>query len=241
MRENDVLAWESRPIFLDRAEELMEYMRGMSLEEAQSIWKCNDRIADLNYRRFQEMDLRRNLSAAILSYEGIQYQYMAPGVFDRESLSYVQEHLRILSGFYGVLRPLDGVVPYRLEMQAGAGPGGCRDLYEFWADRIFLEVYRQTDTVLNLASREYSRCVEKYRKKGNRFVTCVFGEWNGRRVIQKGTQAKMARGEMVRYLAGIRAEKPEAAKAFTGLGYEYREELSSDTEYVFLKREKEKG
>ena len=86
--------------------------------QAKALWGCNESLTGLNYRRFQEMDLEHNLTPAILAYEGIQYQYMAPQVFEQPSLDYVQEHLRILSGFYGILKPLDGVTPYRLEMQA---------------------------------------------------------------------------------------------------------------------------
>ena len=87
----------------------------MSPAELQALWKCNDAIAKRNVERLSAMDLRRRLTPAILSYEGIQYQYMAPRVMETAQLDYLQEHLRILSGFYGLLRPLDGVTPYRLE------------------------------------------------------------------------------------------------------------------------------
>ena len=86
----------------------------MSYAELKKLWKCNDKIAELNTERLKNMDLRSNLTPAVLSYEGSQYQYMAPGVFSREELDYVKEHLRILSGFYGILKPTDKVIPYRL-------------------------------------------------------------------------------------------------------------------------------
>ena len=112
------------PVFIKDAEVILEWMRQLSYEQAKKLWACNDQIAGLNYERFAHMDLYRSLTPAILSYEGIAYQYMAPGVFEYGQFDYVQEHLRILSGFYGVLKPLDGVTPYRLEMQAGAGIAG---------------------------------------------------------------------------------------------------------------------
>ena len=89
--------------------------------------------------------------------------------------------------------------------------------------------------IINLASKEYSKCVEDYRSENDRFITCIFGEIQEGKVIQKGTYAKMARGEMVRFLAENQVRRPEEIKGFRGLGYRFREELSGDTEYVFVK------
>ena len=116
--DTDNLAWKDLPMFLESTEELCSRMQNMSYDKLKKLWKCNDQIASLNMDRLQHMDLRNRLTPAILSYEGIQYQYMAPRVFTDREFAYVQEHLRILSGFYGVLKPFDGVTPYRLEMQA---------------------------------------------------------------------------------------------------------------------------
>ncbi|MCI9339527.1 MAG: peroxide stress protein YaaA [Dorea sp.] len=223
------------PVFLEETELLKDWIRTLSFEEAQALWNCNGKIAELNYRRFLDMDLRRNLTPALISYEGIQYQYMAPEVFTQKEWDYVQERLRILSGFYGVLKPLDGVVPYRLEMQAKAGVNGKKNLYEFWEDRLYQEVHEKDGVILNLASKEYSRCIEKYLKPEDTFITCVFGEWKSGKVIQKGTQAKMARGEMVRFMAERGIEDVEEIRRFDRLGYQFQEELSSDREYIFIR------
>ncbi|MBR2729390.1 MAG: peroxide stress protein YaaA, partial [Lachnospiraceae bacterium] len=145
--------------------------------------------------------------------------------------------LRILSGFYGVVKPMDGVVPYRLEMQAKAAVSGCKNLYDFWDDSLYREVVDDSRIILNLASKEYSRCIEKYLRPDDRFITCVFGELEGNRVVQKGVYAKMARGEMVRFMAGIQAETPEQIKAFNWSGYHYDQDRSSDNEYVFIRTE----
>ena len=223
------------PVFLEETELLKDWIRTLSFEEAQALWNCNGKIAELNYRRFLDMDLRRNLTPALISYEGIQYQYMAPEVFTQKEWDYVQERLRILSGFYGVLKPLDGVVPYRLEMQAKAAVNGKKNLYEFWEDRLYQEVHEKDGVILNLASKEYSRCIEKYLKQEDTFITCVFGEWKSGKVIQKGTQAKMARGEMVRFMAERGIEDVEEIRRFDRLGYQFQEELSSDREYIFIR------
>lgn len=222
-------------MLLKKTEELKVYMQGLPYEEAKKLWKCNDKIASLNMQRFAHMDLCRNLTPAILSYEGIQYQYMAPQVMDQQALSYLQEHLRILSGFYGVLRPFDGIVPYRLEMQAKAEPGGKKDLYDFWGRTLYEALGEEKGQILNLASKEYSICIENYLNQEDLFVTCVFGELQEGRILQKATLAKMARGEMVRFLAETGAESLEEAKDFCSMGYQFSEKRSGEREYVFLK------
>ena len=253
--DTDTLQCRSVPVFLDETSELLEWMRDLTFAQAKELWKCNDKIAEQNYRRFQEMDLERNLTPAVIAYEGIQYQYMAPAVFGGAETDYIQEHLRILSGFYGVLKPFDGVVPYRLEMQAKASEAG--DLYKFWGDKLYREVVRKEkpvsgtpgteppmpessgadkNLIVNLASKEYSKCVEKYLTPEDRYLTIVFGELTDGKVKQKGTLAKMARGEMVRYLAEHEVEDPEGIKEFDRLGYCFDEALSTEREYVFLKK-----
>ena len=165
----------------------MELDENLDLHEAKSLWKCSDKIARENFERLLQMDLRKNLTPAILSYEGIQYQYMAPAVLDERALAYLQEHLRILSGFYGVLKPFDGVVPYRLEMQAkpekGTGfPGGEeKDLYDFWGSGIYEEVMEEDSIVINLASKEYARCIEPFLKRRRRFSPAFLERGTGTR------------------------------------------------------------
>ena len=183
------------------------------------------------------MDLWKHLSPALLAYDGIQYTYMAPAVFEDGQFDYVQEHLRILSGFYGVVKPMDGVVPYRLEMQAKAAVAGHKNLYDFWGGDLYREVLGGSRIIINLASKEYSKCIEKYLRPEDRYITCVFGEPQGNKIVQKGVYAKMARGEMVRFMAGIQAEEPEQMKAFSWSGYHFDDDRSSDTEYVFIRTE----
>lgn len=235
-RNTDVLDYHQLPVFLHQAEELKEYLQGLSFEEAKKLWKCSDRLAEQNYQRLKDMDLHRGLTPAILSYEGIQYQYMAPLVLEESALRYVEEHLRILSGFYGLLRPFDGVVPYRLEMQAGIDLEGCHSLYDYWGSQIADCLLKETDCVLNLASKEYSRSISTCRKEGIRFITCVFGEYQDGKVREKGTLCKMARGEMVRFMAERQIRHPEEVKEFTGLGYQFQEKLSDERTYVFVKQ-----
>jgi len=235
--DRDTLPWRDLPLFLEDTRELLDRLRQMSYGELKALWRCNDAIARLNTERLEQMDLERGLTPAILSYQGIQYQYMAPGVFTNREFDYVQEHLRVLSGFYGLLRPFDGVTPYRLEMQARLALRGEKDLYGFWGDKLARQLFSETDCVLNLASKEYSLCVSRYLTGKERFITCVFGERKGGKILEKGTACKMARGEMVRYLAGRGARSPEEAKDFAQLGYRYAPGESDANTYVFVKEE----
>ena len=116
----EILQYMDLPEYLSQTEEILSWLRSKSYEELKKLWCCNEKIAQQNYERLQHMNLYRQLTPAVLSYEGIAYQYMAPAIFEDGQFDYVQEHLRILSAFYGVLRPMDGVTPYRLEMQAKA-------------------------------------------------------------------------------------------------------------------------
>lgn len=231
----DTLEYTDLPEYLEQAEEILRWLQNKSYEELKKLWKCNDSIAQQNFKRLESMELRRRLTPAVLSYEGIAYQYMAPSVFDESQLAYIQKHLRILSAFYGILKPMDGVKPYRLEMQAKAAAAGHKNLYELWGDRLYADVRDKDGVIINLASKEYSKCIEKYLTGQDTYITCVFGEWVNGRIVQKGTYAKMARGEMVRFMAERNIEEPEEIKKFNRLNYVFREELSSDKEYVFIR------
>ena len=221
------------PKYIEQTEKILGWLRSQSQEDLKKLWKCNDKIIEQNFERLENMNLNERLTPAVLSYEGLAYQYMAPAVFENGHLDYVQEHLRILSGFYGVLKAMDGVTPYRLEMQAKAPIDGCKDLYQFWGNRLYLEVKDDSGIIINLASKEYSKCIEKYLQKEDTYITCTFCEMVNGKLAQKGTYAKMARGEMVRFMAEHQIENVEEIKKFDRLGYVFREDISSETEYIF--------
>ena len=130
---------------------------------------------------------------------------------------------------------MDGVVPYRLEMQAKATAAGCRNLYDFWGESLYQEVMDESRVLINLASKEYAKCIEKYLQPQDRYITCIFGEPEGKKIVQKGVYAKMARGEMVRFMAVHHVEQPEEMQAFSWSGYHFDRERSSEKEYVFLR------
>lgn len=232
--DTDSFAPAALPRFLPEAQAILSRLRELDDGQLQALWRCNDSIAAENIRRVREMDLRRGLTPAVMAYDGIQYRYMAPGVLDDRALGHVEEHLRILSGFYGVLRPFDGVVPYRLEMQARLAIGEHRDLYAYWGRRLADALAEETDTVIDLASAEYSRAVLPHLPAGVRVIRCVFGQLVNGRVVEKGTLCKMARGRMVRFLAEGNIRTPEGLREFDGLTYAFSPERSTAGEYVFL-------
>lgn len=235
--ENNILDTAGKPVFLEDTKKLHARLAALGPDELKELFRANDSIVRLNYERFQSMDLERGTTPAVLAYVGLQYQSMAPDVFEEKQWDYVRRQLAILSGFYGILGACDGVVPYRLEMQAKLSMGEKRDLYEFWGDRLHRELTKEDPIVLNLASKEYSRAVEPYIKEEEQFITCVFGTVQGSRVRVKATEAKMARGDMVRWLASRQIQNVERVKDYCGMNYRFSEEHSTAVELVFLKND----
>ena len=232
----DTLAPEALPALLSETERLLAALRTMTPGELQALWRYSDAIAAQNLERLRDMDLRRRLTPALLSYVGLQYQYMAPHLFTRPQFEYAETHLRILSGFYGVLRPFDGVLPYRLEMGARCSTPFCKNLYDFWGDSLYRTLTAGgEDTLLNLASAEYAKAVRPWVTPPVRWIDVTFGEADGDKVVEKGGYVKMARGEMVRFLAERNAETPEAAQGFDRLDYRFSPAHSTAASYVFLR------
>lgn len=238
--QDEVIDWEQLPVFTRQATELKTHLSQLSYDELKNIWQCSDKIAKANYERLQKMSLNTNLTPAVLAYEGLQYQYMAPHVFDESQWRYVRHHLIILSGFYGLLRATDGITSYRLEMQAKFPINGVNNLYDYWKDMIYNALVKEGSVIVNLASKEYSQVIEKYLDNNMKWVTCTFGELTEvkgkKKVKTKATAAKMARGEMVRYMAENNVQDVEQLMLFDRLSYAYSPVHSSEENYVFLKK-----
>ncbi len=238
--DDDFILPATTPVFLDKANALAAYLKTLDFAQLKDTLGCNEQIAKLNFDRYQSMDLHRGLSPAIFAYDGIQYQYMAPQVFEADYFPYIQQNLRILSGLYGVLKPFDGVVTYRLEMGCKKLKPFCNSLYDFWGDAICRELTRDGKVLINLASTEYAKAVIKHKKPNDRIITCIFAEQEGQKLCEKGVYVKMARGEMVRFLAERQADAPEQLKAFDRLDYRFSEEHSDEETYVFIRRKTRK-
>lgn len=232
----DTVPWCDFPVYLDKSHEILTTLKSMDYDALKELWKCNDELAKLNFQRVSRMELDRELCPAIFAYDGIQYQNMDPHTFDALDFEYIQENLRILSGFYGVLRPFDGVRPYRLEMQAKLQINDAKDLYSYWGDCIAKNIMDNCACIINLASKEYSRCVTRFIPKDYPFITCLFGEEKNGKLIEKGTMCKIARGEMLRWMTKNKVERAEQLSDFEGTYHRFSPEFSGKNTYAFIKK-----
>lgn len=233
---------DAAPECLERSRTLLRTLEALGYDELKRLWGCSDRLAQMNFERLQDADLDRNLTAACIAYEGIQYTQLAPQVMDEAGLAYLGSHLRILSGFYGVLRPFDGVIPYRLEMQAKlAVPSDGRrpqtsTLYDFWGDELARILARDFDLVVNVASVEYAKAVTpQLERLGTPVVSCLFGsvrDTDGK-FVQRSTEAKATRGSFVRWCAERGVEEVGQLRSFAERGYRFDPTRSSEARYVF--------
>lgn len=236
--DQDSFPVQEQPTYLAETQQILTRLRTLSYPEIKALWHCSDKLAQSNYQWLHELDLTRHQTPALLSYSGIQYRYMAPDIFTEPALNYVQANLRILSGFYGLLRPFDGVVPYRLEMQAKLALNGAPNLYQFWGAKLAQALTATTtEPIINLASVEYAKAVTPYLAPGQPFVNVTFASLINGQLKVKATLAKMARGAMVRYLAEHQSTSPSDLQFFDHPNYQYAAERSTPTNYVFIYHE----
>lgn len=260
------------PPFPGDSARLVERLKAMGRDELKTLWHTSDKLTDeccedlrtlevpRSWEQAQAPAFARCLTPAVLTYDGIQFRSMAPEVLDAGALAWLQEHLWILSGLHGCVRPFDAVAPYRLEMGArlamdapasvaldvsasGASeapaeaPQGepTRDLYGFWGTAIARRIEREADIVVNLASMEYAKAVVPHLRDTTACVTCVFGEdIKAGKPVQRSTASKAARGSMVRWMAERALADPAELTRFD-VGYRFDEALSTPDRLVFMR------
>lgn len=238
MQTEDFLSPQSNPLFLEKTQQLLEYLKQQGKEGCQTIWNCNESLTTLNWNRLCYCQLDKNLSPALFCYQGLQYQSLAANCLTEQQLSYLQNHLWIVSGFYGLLRPMDGVVCYRLEMQSKLPNFLVNTLYQFWADSLaeyFVQNYA-TQPIINLASQEYSKAIQKYLPKNFAWIDCSFKRNVKGKFVEQATFAKIARGAMVAFLAEKQATSISELKEFSAFGFEFSQAHSTDTHFVFIQK-----
>ena len=230
------------PILLKDAEVLAKKAKKLKRADLKSMMGISDKLADLNYRRFQEFQPPFNLAnarQAALSFAGDTYVGLDAPTLKKKDLEYAQDHLRILSGLYGVLRPLDLIQPYRLEMGTKFAVNGKEDLYDFWDNRVTEALNEATKDhkdrrIINLASNEYAKVVQPKNLEGG-IVTPVFKEVKDGKARTLGLFAKRARGMMARYMIVNRVETEKKLKTFSDGGYKFQPDQSDDTTWVFTR------
>ncbi len=233
----DGLPIKSLPKFLPQAESLIAFLRTRSPEQLRKIWKTNDAISSKARKQLASWQPDHGLTPAIAAFTGLQYRYLDVQTIDRSRFDYLQEHVRLFSGLYGLLRPFDGIAPYRLEMSARLAGFFDGELAEFWQPYVSPWL-NETSLIIDLASAEYSRAflpAKDTQVIKTRFLECrKNGDW-----FQQATHAKMARGRMVRFLSDQAAETPETIKMFHELGYVLSP--SKDTETILFKKSASKS
>lgn len=223
------------PVFIEEAKKLASQLRCYSAEELQALMKINEKLAKCNEERWETFGSDEKGSAAILTYDGIQYRNIKAEEFTVGQKEYAQQSVRILSGLYGCLAPYSSIYPYRLEMLTKLSVENHKNLYAFWGDKIYTELRKQDSIMLNLASKEYSKVVEPYVTEETKFVTCTFYVSKKGALKNESTAAKIARGMMCRYLVQQQSSSLEEVKEFCEGGFVYSSELSNEQEYVFIK------
>lgn len=232
----------SKPALLQESGQLVEELQQKSVDDIQQLMSVSEKIASLNYDRYQNFTTPfspDNARQALLAFKGDVYTDIAIHDYSEEDFAFAQQHLRILSGLYGLLKPMDLIQPYRLEMKTKLPTQRGKDLYQFWGDRITQQLNaalqeQQSKVLVNLASNEYYKAIQPASLEGD-IVTPVFKEHKDGKYKVVAIHAKRARGKMANFVIRERIDQPEQLKTFNESGYEYSDNLSSDKEWVFVR------
>ena len=231
------------PGFLDDSQLLIDRLRDFSALDIAELMKLSMKLAELNFDRYHDWSSEfttDNAKQAVLAMKGDVYTGLDAETFDQGDFDFAQQHLRILSGLYGILRPLDLMQPYRLEMGTRLSNERGKNLYEFWGDRIVNELNRllsaeDEKVLVNLASNEYFKSV-RVKQLEARLIVPQFKDYKNGDYKMIGFYAKRARGMMSRYIIQSRLQEVEGLKEFEDGGYGYQPEMSDEQNWVFTRR-----
>jgi cytoplasmic iron level regulating protein YaaA (DUF328/UPF0246 family) len=232
----------TQPEMLEESQQLIDQLKKLTPADVASLMKLSDKLADLNVNRFAHWKQpfnADNARPAIYAFKGDVYTGLDAYSFNKKQMTFAQKHLRILSGLYGLLKPLDLMQPYRLEMGTKFANKKGANLYEFWGDTITNKIndsHKKGEVILNLASNEYFKSVKTKSLKGE-VVTPVFKDQKNGNYKIISFYAKKARGMMAAYVINNQINDPEAIKQFDVAGYRFSEVQSKNNEWVFLRDE----
>jgi hypothetical protein len=234
----------SKPAMLKEAAQLVDTLRDYGPDDLVALMGISHKLGVLNNQRYLNWHLpfdKKNAKQALLAFRGDVYTGLDADSFSEQDFAYAQQHLRILSGLYGVLRPLDFMQPYRLEMGTRLKSEAGETLYEFWADKPAKAINKQlrsvnSEVLINLASNEYFKAIDTNVLKA-RVVTPVFKDFKNGKYKIVSFYAKKARGLMASYIIKNRIEHPDAIKKFNLAGYKFDKETSTESTLVFLRKE----
>lgn len=228
----------TEPAFLDQSKKLVDAARKLSKAGLMDFMAISPALAELNHRRFKDWAppfTTANAKQAVLAFTGDVYEGLDANSLTEGNLEFAQKHLRILSGLYGLLKPLDLIQPYRLEMGRPLATPGAKNLYEFWRSTLARELNREPGNLLvNLASQEYFKAIDT-KQLGKQVVTPVFKDWKNGTYTVISFHAKKARGAMARHIVQNRIASEEGLLGFAANGYTYNAALSTPREPVFTR------
>ena len=226
---------------LDDTTELHKILTSYSINGIKDLMSVSDKIAELNYNRFKSWEnpsLSSKSKQAVFAFKGDVYSGLNAETIAKDKFDFMQKNLRILSGFYGLLRPFDKILPYRLEMGTKLQNSRGKNLYEFWGNKITdllnKDFESEKDIVINLASEEYYKSINN-KNLNNKVITPVFKEYKNGSYKTIAIYAKKARGLMSRYIIDNEIDNSDGLKTFTNEGYSYDESLSDNLNYVFTR------
>ena len=232
----------SQPEFLSDSKDLIATLKTYSPQKLATLMSLSDKLAALNTARYEAWSPpfnQKNAKQSVLAFKGDVYTGLQAEDFSEANITYSQQHLRILSGLYGVLKPFDLIQPYRLEMGTKLKTKGNKDLYGFWADKLAQKINQASEatgesTLINLASQEYFKALPKKALECD-VITPVFKDLKNGSYKVISFFAKRARGKMARYIIKKRLKRPEAIKNFAEDGYVFDAELSDAKQWVFTR------
>ena len=238
---NNVCNLKTNCRLINHTTKLHKILVNYSMSDLKELMSVSDKIAELNYNRFkhwEEPSKSNSSKQAIYAFKGDVYSGLDADSIKEDKLEFLQENLRIISGFYGLLRPFDKILPYRLEMSTKLGNARGKNLYEFWGDNITNllnnDIEDENSYVVNLASNEYFKSIKKNKLK-NKIITPIFKEFKNGTYKTIAIYAKKARGLMSRFIIDNKIQKPENLKLFNLERYSFDTNLSDDYNYVFTR------
>ena len=222
--------------FTKETKEIIQVLKSLSPWDIQSLMKVNEKIAFQSYAYFQDFNFEKEGVCGLLGYDGLVFKNIKAEEFSKEDFEFANDNIKILDAFYGIVNPLDEVLPYRLEMQY---PIKIEDknLYKFWNDKIYNKLYSEDNVIVNLASEEYAKVVRKFLKEDDIFIDIHFKVYKNGKLKTLATLAKIARGQMVKYIVENKINNPEDLKNFNFDNYKFSHNLSTNRKFVFIKED----
>ena len=222
-----------KPIFYEETKQIHNNLYDFEPHHIESIMKVNKDIALKTFCNIKDFDIDKKQGHALKCYDGLVFKNIGVEDFNMEDINFANEHLRILSGFYGILKPLTYIQPYRLEMGLKIPIDDSKNLYSFWKDKIYKEISSINKPIINLASKEYSKAITPFLKSTDTFINIDFLIFKNGKYKAVATSAKMARGQMTRYIIKNKIDNIEKLKDFYYDVYQYNENLSDENNLVF--------